>query len=90
MQKQHHSDLADPGDFCYTSNQAGETAGMMIKCPGCGAESYLQFTNTSTTVDHGPKWDWDGNRSQPTLTPSVHSTGCCGWHGFLRNGIWSI
>ena len=88
MHKQHHSELTNPGDWSYTSNSSNETAGMCILCPGCGAESYLQFANTSSTVDSGSKWNWDGNRELPTLTPSVHSTGCCGWHGFLKQGKW--
>lgn len=88
MLKQKHADLSEPGDFSYASNSSDEVAGLCIKCPGCGAESYLQFANTATTVEHGSKWSWDGNRIEPTLSPSVHSVGCCGWHGYLRNGKW--
>lgn len=32
----------------------------------------------------GPRWQWDGNRESPTLSPSLHCIGH--WHGFLRNG----
>mgnify|MGYP006908306056 CR=1 FL=1 len=86
--KEHHSQLDNPGDWCYVSNSQEETSGMVIRCPGCGAKSWLQFEGTSTTVSQGAKWKWDGNREHPTLKPSVHSTGCCGWHGWLTNGEW--
>ena len=88
MHREKHKDLSQPGDFSYTLNSAEETAGMCILCPGCGNESYLQFVNTTTTVELGSKWTWDNNREQPTLTPSVYSAGCCGWHGYLKSGKW--
>ena len=31
------------------------------------------------------QWDWNGNRTAPTFTPSIND-GFCGWHGYLRNG----
>lgn len=43
-------------------------------------------------------WSWDGDREQPTLSPSINCValdeqGCvkpgigCGWHGFLSKGM---
>jgi hypothetical protein len=40
-------------------------------------------------------WGWDGNREQPTLTPSINciaekdgkATGGCGWHGHITAGV---
>lgn len=58
-------------------------SGLAIRCPGCGKESCLP---TEPGMAH--QWNWDGNKESPTLTPSVHSVGCCGWHGYLRKGIW--
>lgn len=31
------------------------------------------------------QWDWDGNRDQPTFSPSVNC-GVCHWHGYIRKG----
>ena len=31
-----------------------------------------------------PQWEWDGNRENPTFSPSINCGGC--WHGFIRNG----
>jgi hypothetical protein len=35
----------------------------------------------------GFSWDWDGNRENPTVSPSINCcNGGCGWHGFINNG----
>ncbi len=31
-------------------------------------------------------WDWDGNKEEPTLQPSVHCLGC-DWHGHIFAGM---
>lgn len=40
--------------------------------------------DTLKDVNGGHSWGWDGNEDNPTLTPSVHITGC--WHGWVRAG----
>lgn len=30
------------------------------------------------------QWAWDGNRENPTFSPSINCSGC--WHGYIRNG----
>lgn len=45
-----------------------------------------------TTLKHDPQgqnggiaqWSWDGNRENPTFTPSVNCSAC--WHGYIRAG----
>jgi hypothetical protein len=32
-----------------------------------------------------PTWDHDGNKTAPTVTPSVNC-GSCGWHGHIVSG----
>lgn len=36
----------------------------------------------------GSCWTWTGDAEAGTLTasPSLHATGACGWHGWLRSG----
>lgn len=68
------------------SNVAGAVeirgTGMAFRCPcGCGLESWLTIRPAPS-----PSWEWDGNREEPTLSPSVHNVGH--WHGFLRAGWW--
>lgn len=63
----------------------GTLVGIAFNCPcGCGREGYLPLDPSSP----GPRWDWDGNREAPTLTPSVLFKGGCEWHGFLTAGEW--
>jgi hypothetical protein len=37
----------------------------------------------------GSCWEWTGSAEENTLTasPSLHASGACGYHGWLRNGI---
>jgi len=71
-----------PGAFEFYVNSAKEIAGMIYMCPcGCGKTGALSFKPANS-----PSWSWDGNREQPTLTPSVHDVGH--WHGFLTKGVW--
>lgn len=52
-------------------------------CPGCGEaggpRQGATWTATSGSFD---------DVTTLTLSPSIHCTGCCGWHGYLRNGIF--
>jgi hypothetical protein len=35
----------------------------------------------------GCSWNWDGNTTTPTVTPSINcEPPGCGWHGFVTNG----
>lgn len=52
---------------------------------GCGRVGCIPV---STNPLQG-EWKWDGNETEPTLTPSIFSTGWpCKWHGFLTSGTW--
>ncbi len=57
----------------------------------------------AVVICNGPKppsfkvWGWDGNIEKPTLTPSINCLAHgpdgekyagCGWHGFVRSGIF--
>ncbi len=58
---------------------------LLFKCPGCGEVASIPISMEGS----GKDWKWDGNKESPTLNPSIHSVGCCGWHGWLRGGIFS-
>jgi hypothetical protein len=53
------------------------------KCPGCGRLAVLRIEGG----DH-PRW-LVAQRDPLTLSPSVNCVGCCGWHGWLKNGEWT-
>ena len=77
-------DLHNPGDFMFTHNQAGEICGMIEQCPcGCGAVGALDFGQKRS-----PRWNWNGDKDKPTLTPSIRRTAGCMWHGYLTDGVF--
>ena len=51
-----------------------------------------KFRNCSvkitTEAQQHPVWHWDGNKEEPTLTPSIGCDGPkrCGWHGSITKG----
>lgn len=62
-------------------------AGFLYACPcGCGNVGGLAFRKPDGTPR--PSWIWDGNRDAPTLSPSVHHIDH--WHGWLKNGEWTL
>ncbi len=72
-----------PGSFCFEATGKG----LLYICPcGCGKMGFVGFRGK---VDPPrPAWEWDGNEESPTLSPSIHDVGH--WHGWLREGQWTI
>lgn len=66
----------------------GATGGhIMLKCPGCGEASGMHCREPGTL--HPPdqeSWELSGLPNAATMSPSINCVGCCGWHGWLRNG----
>lgn len=65
--------------------QAGKVAGVAFACPGCGSESWVSVDGEKWGPDHA--WQWDGNKTAPTLRPSLGQR-CCKWHGYLTAGVF--
>lgn len=75
----------------------GHNRGKDVRLPGTKCENLLLAEGPHTAA-HGikrdpqgqnggrPQWDWDGNRENPTLSPSINCEGHCGWHGYVRGG----
>jgi len=60
---------------------------MRMICPcGCRGVSILPLGTSADAGRHA--WAWDGNEDAPTLSPSIYRRMQCGWHGFLRAGVW--
>lgn len=77
-------------EFCDAYSGEKDVA-ILFGCPcGCGS---LQAVNIKP-MDNHPTWNWNGNREQPTLTPSIlihQLDDKCNkigehWHGFLTAG----
>jgi hypothetical protein len=78
--------LRPAGAISYRCRGDGTVGGIAFICPcGCGNESYLPIRGRG----HPQEWDWNGDRLDPTLSPSIFNSGLpCRWHGWLRNGEW--
>jgi Family of unknown function (DUF6527) len=63
---------------------------LAFACPGCGDFSAIRvgFPKPSES----PSWQMDsGDLDDVThlyLSPSINCIGCCGWHGYLRDGVF--
>ena len=57
-------------------------------CP-CGCDNWrcLPIT-TGQKVEHA--WLWNGDRTLPTLQPSIRHLGQCKFHGFITAGAWTF
>lgn len=62
---------------------------LVFTCPGCGRFGQI-MVGISVKPISGPSWLLQtGNRldaSTWSLMPSIHCVGCCGWHGYLKDG----
>lgn len=79
-----------PGDVEVRSFE-GAVAGYGYACAGCGSRSWLAI---GTDNPH-PRWSVTAGDAAKldtvTLSPSIlHAAdrGGCGWHGYLRNGVF--
>jgi hypothetical protein len=87
--------LQEPGSFLWVDEAReiappGKEARMYFCCPcGCGRHGSAPVRAGGPRTQT-PEWDWDGEREEPTLNPSVYfNQGQKGeWHGWLRNGVW--
>lgn len=82
---QHHDDMAAAQGVCFL-------------CPACfrangGAEGthavFVWFRDRGVPEDEVPvpRWEVTGTGyADLTLSPSIHITRGCGWHGFVRGG----
>lgn len=72
------------GDFVLNADK-GE---FWFMCP-CGCQNLYRIPISQQPQRDNPKaWKWDGNVEKPTLHPSIHNVKPCGWHGWLKGGIW--
>lgn len=79
---------SQPGEFVYETRRDYEGAtGLIFACPcGCGDVSGITFDLVPEWRPGEPRWHWNGDEDAPTLSPSLHKTEGCRWHGWLRAG----
>ena len=60
------------------------------KCPGCGDYGGMATFPDGKPKPASPSWKMTGWPDAITLDPSVNCTGCCGWHGWLKQGTFAL
>jgi len=73
----------EPGLFSFAVPEHIE-----FTCPGCGRFGRCRIGNPKP--EQSPSWLYTGPESKPTLWPSINCKGCCGWHGWLINGQFTL
>jgi len=77
------------GEFVFYTDSAGVISGLVYMCPcGCGVDSSIPFSGRSPEETKGPLWNWDGDVSSPSVTPSIRRLSGCQWHGWITDGEW--
>ncbi len=75
---------AEPGQCLRNGDR------LMFACPGCGQWGGVSAGTPKPA--QGPSWQIvAGTLDDPatlTLAPSINCIGCCGWHGYLKNGVF--
>ena len=75
-----------PGTAEWAVNEQGAPASLIFICPcGCGAICHVPV---QPAVPYG--WSWNGSMDRPTLAPSILRTTGCRWHGYLRDGDFTV
>ena len=55
------------------------------RCEGLVIKGRTRFLHDPNGKNGGiAQWEWNGDRSSPTFTPSINCTAC--WHGYVKNG----
>ena len=70
-----------PGDIAYWDKDH-----VAIACPGCGHVSAMHVGDPKP--EKSPSWLMTGPLERLTLAPSINCIGCCGWHGYLVEGVF--
>lgn len=75
-------DAGGPGTVMFSRDRQT----LLVKCPGCGEASALPLNDSTSRRSPG----WKLVSADPlTLSPSIHhDVAECGWHGYLKEGVW--
>lgn len=81
--KWQRPDLA-PGSATWIRRE-GQVRDICYVCP-CGCHEVV--TIPVWAEPGNCVWQWDGNLTTPTLTPSIRRLNGCQWHGFITKGAF--
>jgi hypothetical protein len=81
----HVNEHLPAGAAQWARGANGNIANLLFMCP-CGCHVLRSVSVQKGINTPGAAWGWDGNESEPTLTPSIRVTTGCQWHGHLVKG----
>ena len=77
-----------PGDFCVDDKVTGGQRYFWFCCPGpCRQVAAIALRPVVSPISQD-SWELSGTPDAPTLSPSINHVGC--WHGWLRDGVFSL
>lgn len=82
----HLQHIGDGGAFVEAGDPGIRHTILIFNCPGCGRFGSIPVGRTKPPI--GPSWEMSGEGLALTLKPSINCVGCCGWHGFLTDGVF--
>lgn len=76
------------GEFAYIlqSGPAGDLENPVALTFHCPNKKRLCRIDISRAAPIAPVFQWDGNRHEPTIAPSIGCDHRCGWHGHIIKG----
>ncbi len=73
----------DPGDWYIETDARGQQ--IFCSCLPTGVRFAIPLRPLlDPKINGGHSWQWDGNETAPTLTPSINCNGY--WHGYVCAG----
>lgn len=80
----------DVGRYAEPGSIETQQTRILLACPGCGHVSGMSVGDPKP--QQSPSWLVGGTGLEDvtglTLHPSINCTGCCGWHGWLTDGVF--
>lgn len=84
-----------PGDFAFKdycakgTNEHDKVDTLEFTCPRTGKYCGHIRVGYPNKPAQSPSWKWDGDWQEPTLEPSINCISGCGWHGWLKKGVFT-
>ena len=80
-----------PDGFGYvigpaSMNPTAEIRELVFPCRGGKFDKCIIKITRGDPDQSKATWHWDGNREEPTITPSIGCDHRCGWHGNITKG----
>ena len=81
-------DIDAAGDGEPGCMMALNPSGFLMACPGCAMQLHLPVGGPGWSLVSGDPKRGEGLTLSPSIHHPVNGNGC-GWHGYLRNGVFA-